>query len=213
MKFEKINKDKIKVTLNRDDLTANDIDFHSFMSNSEETHSLFLDVLEKAEKDYDFSTKDYSLKVETVALANGNFILTITRVLEPALKPYETEVPRKKLKVSRKTPKDITSSAVYKFNSFEDFCDLANSLYTSRLIDYKLIAQDSILYSYKENYYLVLSKINISFEHLKSLFALVTEFGTYVDSTDVFIAKLSESGSIIFKNNAIENCIKHFIAK
>ena len=32
MKFEKVNKDKMRVTLSRDDLEANDIDFHSFMS-------------------------------------------------------------------------------------------------------------------------------------------------------------------------------------
>ena len=64
MKFEKVNNDKIKVTLSKADLEANDIDMHSFMSNSEETQSLFLSVLDKAERDYGFSTDNYKLKVE-----------------------------------------------------------------------------------------------------------------------------------------------------
>lgn len=79
MKFEKVNNDKMKITLSSADLEANDIDFHSFMSNSNETQSLFLAVLDKAERDYGFSTENYQLKVETLALDNGNFILTITR--------------------------------------------------------------------------------------------------------------------------------------
>ena len=49
MKFEKVNNDKIKITISSDDLEANNIDFHSFMSNSNETQSLFLSVLDKAE--------------------------------------------------------------------------------------------------------------------------------------------------------------------
>ena len=79
MKFEKVNNDKMRVTLSRDDLKANDIDLHSFMSDSSETESLFLAVLNKAEQDYGFSTDNYRLKVETFAMDDGNFILTITR--------------------------------------------------------------------------------------------------------------------------------------
>lgn len=37
MKFEKISKDKIKVTINIDDLNKKDIDLHSFMADSDET--------------------------------------------------------------------------------------------------------------------------------------------------------------------------------
>ena len=207
MKFEKLNKDKIKVTLNTDDLTANDIDFHSFMSNSDETHSLFLDVLEKAEKDYGFSTENYNLKVETVALANGNFILTITRVLDNEL---NTEPIRKKLHVSRKIPVVENSSIIYKFNSFDDFCNFSLALDNTSLINYKKIAKDYILYNYQNKYYLIMSNINIKSRELKNLFSLITEFATYVSSNDTYIAKLHEIGSIVFNKKAIQTCIKYF---
>ncbi len=51
MKIEKLSDDKIRITLNMDDLKENDIDFQSFMSNSIESQDLFMDMLEKAEKE------------------------------------------------------------------------------------------------------------------------------------------------------------------
>ena len=59
MKFEKVNNDKIKITLSSADLEANDIDFHSFMSNPLEKQDLFLDILEEAEEEIGFEFKDY----------------------------------------------------------------------------------------------------------------------------------------------------------
>ena len=51
MKLEKLNDNKIRITLNLDDLKENHIDFHTFMSNSIESQELFLDMLDKAEKE------------------------------------------------------------------------------------------------------------------------------------------------------------------
>lgn len=207
MKFEKINKDKIKITLDSDDLSANDIDFNSFMSNSEETHALFLDVLEKAEKDYDFSTKDYRLKVETVALSDGNFIMTITRESDKPVSSYQ-----KKPIVTRKSPNLTTSSIIYRFNSFDDFCCFVASLSINIKNSYLKIAKNSILYSYNGYYYLIFANVNVKIpQTLKIAFSLVTEFGVYVDYSEVFVAKLHENGKVIFKSKAIQNCIKYFM--
>ena len=48
MKIEKLNENKIRVILNIDDLAERDIDYHSFMSNSIESQSIFLDMLQNA---------------------------------------------------------------------------------------------------------------------------------------------------------------------
>ena len=58
MRFEKITENKIRISFNLDDLSEKDIDFHSFMANSDETQALFLDMLEKEEKEIGFITKD-----------------------------------------------------------------------------------------------------------------------------------------------------------
>ena len=204
MKFEKVNNDKIKITLSHADLEANDIDYHSFMSDSNETRSLFLSVLDKAEKDYGFSTDNYQLKVETIALENGTFVLTITR-------SRATNDPQKKrLRVSRKKTNISSQSLIYKFNSFDDLCSFSNSLQTYLFLDLKIIAKSNTLYLYNNKYYLVFDKINIDYPDLKILYSSITEFATYIQFSDVFVAKMKESGKIIIKNNALATCKRYF---
>ncbi len=43
------------------------IDFHSFMSNPIETQTLFADMLETAERDYGFVTKNHQLSIDAIA--------------------------------------------------------------------------------------------------------------------------------------------------
>lgn len=210
MKFEKVNDDKIKITLSSADLKANDIDFHSFMSNSNETKSLFLSVLDKAERDYGFSTDNYRLKVETVALDNGNFILTITRSKDSSL--YNTqELSKKRFRVSRKVPNILSESLVYKFNTFDDFCSFVEYISNSILSDIDKVSKSSMLYSYNDNYYLVFNNINSKYLHLKSFCSSITEFATYVNHSETLIAKLHESATLVIKNHAIKVCRKYFI--
>ena len=52
MKFEKINDNKIRATFSMRDLTAKNIDLHSFMSDSSESQKLFLDLLDEAESKF-----------------------------------------------------------------------------------------------------------------------------------------------------------------
>lgn len=70
MRFEKLNEDKIRVTLSYEDLVEKDIDFHVFMANPIESQDLFFDVLNEAEKKIGFSTKDYLIRIEALALAS-----------------------------------------------------------------------------------------------------------------------------------------------
>ena len=191
MKFEKVNDNKIKITLNMDDLKANDIDLHSFMSNSGETESLFLAVLDKAERDYGFSTDNYNLKVETIALNSGSFIL-------------------KRFKVSRKSPSSSFHSLIYQYANFEDFCQFAESLSSMNLYDVDKISKVSMLYNYKGCYYLVLDNISAKYPNLTTFSSCITEFATYVNNSPVFIAKLHEAGSLVIKNHAIKVCNKYF---
>lgn len=209
MKFEKVNDDKIKIILSSADLEANDIDFHSFMSNSNETQSLFLSVLDKAEKDYGFSTDNYQLKVETLALDNGNFILTITRSRVSDTPEVNNE--KKKFKVSRKMPALNSASLIYKFNSFEDFCDFVKFISTLELTNIDKVSKSSMLYCYNTYYYLVFNNINVKYPSLKSLYTAITEFATYVNYSDALVAKFHESASLILKDHVIKTCMKYFI--
>ena len=68
MKIEKLDENKIRITLNMDDLNERDIDYHTFMSNSIETQSIFIDMLNTAEKEVGFNTDDCRIMIEALAL-------------------------------------------------------------------------------------------------------------------------------------------------
>ena len=197
--------DKIKITLSSADLEANDLDLHSFMSDSSETQSLFLSVLDKAEKDYGFITDNYQLKVETYALDNGTFMLTITRSRS------KNEPERKKFKVSRKVPNMSTASLIYRFNTFEDFCNFAEFLSTSELGNVDKISKSSLLYSYNDYYYLIFNDVNVKYPNLRSFYSAITEFGTYIEYSDALAAKLHETATLIIKNHVVKVATKYFV--
>ena len=73
MQIEKLNENKIRITLNLEDLKENNIDLHSFMANSIESQDLFYTMLDKAEKEIGFQTKDYKLMIEALAIPNRKF--------------------------------------------------------------------------------------------------------------------------------------------
>ena len=73
MKIEKLNENKIRITLDLSDLKEKNIDFHSFMSNPIESQSLFLDMLETAEKEVGFITRNYQLSIDALATSNRRF--------------------------------------------------------------------------------------------------------------------------------------------
>ena len=73
MKFEKLTENKIRIILNMEDLQEKNVDFHSFMSSSIESQDLFFDMLEKAEEEIGFITRDYKLIIEAIATSDRNF--------------------------------------------------------------------------------------------------------------------------------------------
>ena len=114
MKIEKITENKIRIILSLSDLEEEHIDLHSFMSNSAESQALFCSLLSKAEKEVGFHTKDYKLMIEAIAIPEGNFILTVTRL-------PEKEQSKKQVKIKRKTSVINNSLVIYSFNSFDDY--------------------------------------------------------------------------------------------
>ena len=101
MKFEKLNEDKIRITLNRQDLEEKNIDFHTFMASPIESHSLFLDMLELAEKNVGFVTHNYKISIEALAVSTGDFIFTLTRSKESAGKKLKVNMKRKTFNILR----------------------------------------------------------------------------------------------------------------
>ncbi|MDR0978778.1 MAG: adaptor protein MecA [Lachnospiraceae bacterium] len=205
MKIEKLTENKIRITLNKEDLDKKNIDFHSFMSNSVEAQDIFIDMLKEAEKTIGFYTEDYKLLLEALATADGNFILTVTRILPEGLVHKQ-----KKLTIKRRTSEINSNLAIYKFEYFDDFSDFCTYISQNSFYELETNLKKSSLYLYKNEYYLVLNNISAKTHLLKSFCSVISEFAMFVNNTDLFERKLFEYGKIIIKSNAIKTCSKYF---
>ena len=207
MKFEKLNENKIRITLTIQDLAEKEIDFHVFMSNSAEAQDVLLDMLEQAKKETGFDPEDYNLKVEALVMADTNFIFTITK-----LPPEEkSKISKRKFTVKPKNIVPSSTQAVYCFSSFDDFNDFLVFLSKNTLFNYKKLAKSITLYEYKEKYYLLMNNINTEFIDKIKFYTCITEFAKCVTNSKVFASKLKECGTLIMKNNALEIGFKHFV--
>ena len=208
MKFEKISENKIRITLTVNDLKEKDINFHDFMSNPIETQDLFLDMLEQAKEQIGFNTTDYKVKIEALAMIDGNFVVNVTRLSET--EKISTNPQKKKFKVRRKTIAPKSEHAVYKFDSFDDYCYFIQYLSKNNLSNVYSIAKKIITYTYQNGYYLVFNDINTNYENLVKFYSSITEFGTYINNSSLFISKLQECGKVVINNNALKTSLKHF---
>ncbi len=210
MKFEKLNENKIRIILTMEDLTEKNIDFHSFMSNSIESQDILLDMLEEAKKQTGFDPENFNLKIEALAMADTNFVFTITKVFPDA----ETEKgSKRKFVVRRKTvtPSTNTTQIVYMFNCFEDFCGFMQFLQKNNLSEcINNIADSILLYSYKEKYYLILDHIITDARFRIKFYSSITEFAKCITNSKIFASKLKECGYLIMKHNALKIGFEHF---
>lgn len=207
MKIEKLSENKIRITLSHQDLVQKNIDFHSFMANSIDSQDLVFDVLDEAEKEIGFVTKNYQIRIEAIAITDGDFILTVTRSLPETAN--KVALGRKKVSVRRKKSNYEATQLVYSFLTFDDFCNFIE-FFSSNHLPVTNIAKSIVLYQYKNTYYLVFKQINLNYQYLKKLCSSITEFATYKTNPDLFIVKLVERGEVVMKNNAIKTGIQYF---
>ena len=209
MKIEKITENKIRIIINLDDLKEKNIDLHSFMANSIETQTLFLDMLKEAERKVGFSIKDSKILIEVLASSNGNFIFTITKVGSD--KKNET-VKKKNLKIiKKKALSNNIKNLIYKFETFDEFCTFCSYINNSKLKSVKGLAKSISLYLYNNTYYLVIANINPNYSNLNRFYAIISEFAVTVGNAETFQSKLVEYGKVVMKTNAINKCTKYFL--
>ncbi len=97
---------------------------------------------------------------------------------------------------------------MYLFNTFDEYLEFCMSIDPNNNT-YNLLKK-SALYLYKSNYYLCVYINSNDINSFKSIHYAIIEFGTHIINSDMFERKLKEYGKVIFKTNAINNCIKHF---
>ncbi len=207
MRIEKLDENKIRIFLNMEDLSEKNIDVHTFMSNSMETQDLFLDMLDKAESELGFNTKNYKLIIEALASSDGNFVLTVTRISPAEANTSKKSKKMVKTKIKSVSPNKISSIA--RFNTFDDFCEFCTYVNNNITLPIEKL-KSSILVSYNDNYYLIIKNLNIPIKNLKSFYSSLSEFGVCLRNAELVERKITEYGKVIFRKNAISECVKYF---
>lgn len=216
MKFEKINENKIKVILNISELCMNNVDFHSFMSNPLKSPELFDTILDAAEKQTGFNTKDYNLRIEVLSLSNIDFVITLTKLTNSNID--STKVSKKTLQFNSSNRSTynkkndqpcICSMLIYCFDNFEDFCQFTNLF--SCIKSCKLKNIKNSLYFYKNKYFLVFYINSSKNFNMYILDSIINEFAVTIHNSDVFNNYLCEHGNLIVSNNAINVINNYFI--
>lgn len=199
MKIEKLTENKIRIILNIDDLAKKNISLSKLSQNTDEAQKLFKSILKEAEKEIGFNSSDSKLMIEAFASTDGFFVVTFTKLdTNPDL------FKSKKPKAKRKAPCFSCNTAIYKFNSFEEFCNFCTYLSGIGLNDLKSFAKCISLYEYNSVYFLVFSDINRNFALSGKFYIAISEFAKLVSNSDNFKSILTEYGNVVFKNNAIK---------
>ncbi len=208
MKIEKLTENKIRITLRKDDFKDKSINLQEIILNDSDSHNLFLEILNRAEKEVNFDTNGHKLLIETFFSGNDICIFTITKYIETIKKK-----PKKNLKTKRKLQTFNSSSLIYKFNEFEDFCAFCDFINNINNIELKGLFKICILYNYNNAYYLAFDNINLSHKSLNVFFSSLQEFSSLFRCNKNFKYKLKEHAEVIIKNNAISTGIKYFTYK
>lgn len=206
MKIEKLTENKIRVIIKSEEFNENDIDFNSILEKNVLNQNLFLEILDKAEKNFDFYTDGCKLLIELFSSIDGVLVFTITK--------YEVRnqnnLKKKTVTPKIKSIKTSNKQVIYAFNTIEEFCDFCSNISMFKAFELKDFSKHSSLFFYNNTYYLVIKKINVNYEHTGSFYSILSEFGKLLSVTDNFENKLLEHGNIIIKKNAIGIGLKYF---
>ena len=141
LKIEKIEINKIKVTVSALDLIDMNISVKSLTPDSPVLHGFLHDVMERVKAETGFNPYSGQVMVEATPSGDG-IVLMVTKL---------SEEKKKKPKNVRVAGHRSASKITYRFNSFENICSLFEISDSNKF-------ENASLYEYMENFYIIIPK-------------------------------------------------------
>lgn len=195
MKIEKVDDNKVKITLSFEELEMRNIKLSDIEKNNNIAKNLFTSLIEENNLDEDFEFEDSQLFIEASADNNNTFILTITKIEDL---PDITKYSRKKSSILYRI-----DSNLFEFSSLDtilDFCKLAKKE--------KLFFGRNTLYKYNDKYFLLFSDSAIKNKKFVKTYVMLSEFCSRYFSYDLFYTTIKEKGQVVISNLAIQKLMK-----
>lgn len=206
MRIERINENKIKVTVNRDDVKVWNVNLKNFTDNTPEAQDLFWYALRQAEQDVSFSVGKAQLLVETAAIGNDGFVMIISKLqneadIAEALMHTGKKLKQTDFKICRR-PKTTPLMRIYRFKDFDALCQGVAEIC-------ELYLGNSKLFKYKNSFYLEITpKDSFGFFEIENI---LSEFGDKIKKATLMQGILNEHAELMIFENAIDIIIKNFI--
>ena len=200
MKIEKINENKVKITLTIDELSQRHISLKDIEQDSNRAQDLFLDLLEETELNEDFIMDDSQLFVEASSDNENLFVVTITKI------DYMPELPKYTPKKKRKTNSRIeytVASSIYKFDSLDKIFELCSKLELE-----KAFIGTNSLYKYEDSYFLVFSDTSIKNKKFLKTFVILSEYTDGFYATAMYKTLIKEKANLIIEKRALQKLSK-----
>lgn len=206
MKVEKINNNKVKITLTFEELEKRDINIKDIEKNSEIAKNLFVDLIEESNIDEDFEFEDSQLLIEASSDNNNLFVVTITKVDNlPDLRKYS--LLEKKVKNSKKSNTIATNykvdSFIYSFKSIDNILALCENAKSEKLFFGK-----NSLYKYNDIYFIIFANSSIKNKKFLKTFVFLSEYCENYYSYNMFSSAIKEKSKLIVSNNALQTLSK-----
>ena len=213
MKIERLTENKIRIIINSSDFNLDSLDAKTIMANAVERSGFFTYILEKAKDEVGFNTDGCRLLIEAFSTSDDVLVFTITKYLVETASNKILSPSKISLKVKRKSLNINCKHALYKINSFDEFCDFCECLDKEYRFDIKKLSKNTYLYLYNNTYYLLMKNTNLDDNALKNFYSISSEFLSAVHYSSSFESKLLEHGKLIIKGNAILTGVKFFSKK
>lgn len=195
MKFEKVDENKVKITLSLEELKMRNITINDIETDTNVAKNLFTSLIEESNLEDDFQLEDSQLYIEAIADSNENFVLTITKIDNL---PDITKYSKKQSKVLYKI-----DSQLYEFISLDvilEFCEIAKKE--------NLFFGKNSLYKFNDKYYLLFSESAVRNKKFIKTYVIMSEYCTRYFSDDLYYTAITEKSQTLIVNRAMQKLIK-----
>lgn len=218
MKIEKLNENKVRITLTLDELEKRQISLTDIEKDSKIAKDFFINLLEESNLDEEFELDGSHLFIEAASDNNNLFVITITKITDmPELKKYSlmensninsTNIDSfsKKTKI-KKCKNNITKykvdSNIYSFSNIDKIlkiCELSKNE--------KLFLGRNSLYKYEKTYFLIFNKTSVKNDRFLKTYVFLSEYCDNYYSADIYETTIKEKANLIIKDFALQRLNK-----
>ncbi len=195
MRIEKLNSNKVKVTLTGDDLVNYDINVERLSGDSAELHSFLFRIMDTIHKETGFSLYNGQVVVEARTAGDG-MTLVISKLLSGK---GVTETVKNGRRIIARASERCKGKGVYFFRSFDDLCEAVIQIDNA-------VHSDSLLYKMNEKYCYLLNFENPYFdndEQLCSVISILREFAERNASYNGQYKRVTEYGNLIARDKEL----------